>query len=242
MLSIPIFLDRIGHAVLLDPVQDLRSVHLAQHDLRGARARQHVRHAPAVAVEHGQRVQVHVAVAHPGVQPEHDRVDPQRAVALLDALGPRSGSARVVDDGRRVLVGAPALGLRAASVQLRVALGTEHDLVGHGRVLDDVGELGIDEQDARPAVLQDVVDLGRAQPEVDRHEDPAVAAHAVERDEQPSTVLREHGHALSEADPERVELGRLRAAELRELPMKFSSDFLMTIERKEIKYLNLDIR
>ena len=51
-------------AVLVDAAQDLGAVDLAQHDVPAAHAGDRVRHAPAVAVEHRQRVEVDVAVAH----------------------------------------------------------------------------------------------------------------------------------------------------------------------------------
>ena len=51
------------HAVLLDPAEDLGAVDLAQHHLRRPEPGHRVRHPPAVAVEHRQRVQVDVAVA-----------------------------------------------------------------------------------------------------------------------------------------------------------------------------------
>ena len=59
-----------GDAVLLDPAQDLGAVDLAQHDLRHAQAGHRERHAPAVGVEHRQRVQVDVAVGDAGVHPK----------------------------------------------------------------------------------------------------------------------------------------------------------------------------
>ena len=52
-----------GDAVLVDAPQDLGAVDLAQHDLGHAHGGERVGHAPAVAVEHRQRVQVDVAVA-----------------------------------------------------------------------------------------------------------------------------------------------------------------------------------
>ena len=52
----------------LDPAQDLGAVDLAQHDLLHAEAGHRERHAPAVGVEHRQRVQVDVAVGDAGVQ------------------------------------------------------------------------------------------------------------------------------------------------------------------------------
>jgi hypothetical protein len=54
--------------VLLDAAQDLGAVDLAQDVLGGAQAREREGHAPAVAVEHRQRVEVDVAVVDAGVQ------------------------------------------------------------------------------------------------------------------------------------------------------------------------------
>ena len=56
-------------AVLVDPTQDLGSVDLAQHDVLHAHADDGVEHPPAVAVEHRQRVEVHVPVVTPTCQP-----------------------------------------------------------------------------------------------------------------------------------------------------------------------------
>ena len=49
-------------AVVAHPPQDLGAVDLAQNDVAAAHAGDRVRHPPAVAVEHRQRVQEHVAV------------------------------------------------------------------------------------------------------------------------------------------------------------------------------------
>ena len=47
----------------VDAPQDLGAVDLAQHDVPAAHARDRVGHAPAVAMEHRERVEIHVAVA-----------------------------------------------------------------------------------------------------------------------------------------------------------------------------------
>ena len=114
------------HAVLLDPAQDLGAVDLAQHDVLRPQAGHRERHAPAVGVEHRQRVQVDVAVADPGVQAERHRVHPDVAVGDLHALRPGRGARGVVDGRRRVLVRLPRLRLRALE-RLEVVVLAEHE-------------------------------------------------------------------------------------------------------------------
>ena len=64
------------HALGVDAAQDVLAVDLADDDLPRAHGGERVRHAPAVAVEHGQRVQVDVAVGHAHVPAEGDGVEP----------------------------------------------------------------------------------------------------------------------------------------------------------------------
>ncbi len=114
----------------LDPAQDLGTVDLAQHDVLPAHAGDRVRHAPSVAVEHRQRVQVHVAVAHARLPAERRGVDPDVAVRHLHALRARGRAARVVDRRGRVFVGVrPRFGLDAEAVELVVGRGAEHEPV-----------------------------------------------------------------------------------------------------------------
>ena len=102
------------HAVPLDPPQDLGAVDLAQHDVRPAHPGDRVGHAPSVAVEHRERVEVHVAIGDAALPSERGRVDPDVAVRELHALGTRGRATRVVDGGGRVFVGlAPGLRFHA---------------------------------------------------------------------------------------------------------------------------------
>ena len=66
-------------------------------------------------------------------------------------------------------------------------------------------ELGVDEQDPGPGVLDDVPHLVGAQPEVDRHEDAPRAAHPEERDEHPRGVVRHDRDPVAHPDAELVE-------------------------------------
>ena len=200
-------------AVLAHAPQDLGAVDLAQHDVAAAHAGDRVRHAPAVAVEHRQRVQV----ARRGrstrrVPAEHGRVQPDVAVRELHTLRSRGRAARVVDRRGVVLVGVgPRLGLGTVAVQLRVGLRADHEPVLGVDAAQRVVELGIDEQHRRARVLDDVRDLLRVEPEVDRHEHAAAPAHAEERREQARRVVRHDRDALTAPDAERVEPGGLRA-------------------------------
>ena len=108
-------------AVPLDARQDLLAVDLAQHDVRAAHAGHRVGHPPAVAVEHRQRVQEHVAVAHAGVPAERGGVEPAVALGQLHALGPRRGARRVVHRAGGVLVGLPGPRRRARPAPARRA-------------------------------------------------------------------------------------------------------------------------
>jgi len=118
------------------------------------------------AMEHRQRVQVHVAIVHAGVKPEGRGVDPQVAMRELHAFGARSGClAGVVDGGGGVLVARPGYGRSRGFVQLARPTprrGIARRLQRHAR--ERLGKLGVDEQERCAGVRHDVLDLGRAQP------------------------------------------------------------------------------
>ena len=97
----------------LDPAEDLGAVDLAERHLGHAHGRRGPRHAPAVGMEHRQRVEVDVTVRHADVPAEDGGVDPAVAVGELDPLRPGGGPRRVVDGGRGPLVGRPRLRLGA---------------------------------------------------------------------------------------------------------------------------------
>ncbi len=172
----------------------------------------HERPAPAVGVEHRQRVQVDVAVADPGVQAEGDRVGPDVAVGDLHPLGSCRGPRRVVDRRGRALVVLPGLRLDALGVHVRVVADGEHVLAGD--VLEDLGQLGVDVEHPRARVLDDVADLLDGEPEVDRHQHPPVTRDPEERGEQACAVVRDVGDPVAEPDPELVQLGGLRPGQL----------------------------
>ena len=74
----------------------------------------------------------------------------------LHALGPGRRARRVVDGRRRRLVGVPRVRLDARAQQRLVGLVADHDAALARHVGERLVELGIDEQDAGTAVLDDV--------------------------------------------------------------------------------------
>ena len=81
--------------------------------------------------------------------------------------------------------------------------------VGH-----EVRVLGVDEQDGRARVLDDVAHLVAVQPEVDRHQHAAERRDAVQRDEEARRVRRHDRHPVAGREAELVERDR-EAAGLR---------------------------
>jgi hypothetical protein len=219
--------DRVGHggrpagergAVLVHPAQYLGAVHAPNDHQARAHRRQRVGDAPSVAVEERQALQVHVAGADPEVPAEARRVQPEGAVGELNALGPGGGARGVIDRGRGVLVGLPGVGLLVGpGEQGGVPHAVEEDPVRRPHPGEGVLQLGVDEQHLGAAVRHDVADLVGVQPEVDRHEHAAVAAHAVEGDHEASRVRAHDRHAGAVGHAEAIELAGHAAGAAREL-------------------------
>ena len=202
----------------LDPAQDLGAVDLAQDDLRHPHARHGERHSPAVAMKHREGVDVDVAIADPGVQAEGHGIDPDIAVSRLDTLGARGGAGRVVDGRRGVLVGLlPRHRLTARTQQAVVVIGTEYEPVGRLQITQLLVMLRVDDQHRGAAVADDVLDLRLLQPEVDRHEDPAVGSDSEEQLEHPGAVLTDDGDPLAAPDAQLVQTRSHSPATLGEL-------------------------
>ena len=79
-------------------------------------------------------------------------------------------------------------------------------------------ELGIDEEHRRTGLLDDVAHLVGVEPEVDRHDDAAVAGHREQGDEEAGAVLRDDRHPLAGTDAEGVEAGGHGPGVLGDLP------------------------
>ena len=196
-----------GDAVLVDAAQDLGTVDLAQHHLAAAHPGDRVQHAPPVAVELGERVQVDVAIVDPHVPAERRGVDPDVPVRQLDALRAGRRARRVVDRGGRRLVGFPRSWFHPEAEQDVVGLRSDDPAVLARHARQRIVELRVDEEDASAAVTDDVADLLGDEPEVDRDEDAARPRDAEQRCDQSSGVVADDRDPLADADAELVEAG-----------------------------------
>ena len=183
--------------------QTTRRVDLPQADVRRADGGHRPGEAPAVAVEHRQRPEVDRARVEPRVVRLGERVQVRAAVRVHHALRPAGRAARVVDRDRVVLRLEPVLGLavrRAGEELLVVAASpqtrTRSTAAPSGtRCASD----GSTTSEPRARVLEDVADLVRHQPRVDRdqHARPATgtpkcassSSVAVRRQERDPVVL-----------------------------------------------------
>jgi hypothetical protein len=194
------------HPVLLDATEDLGAVDLAEDDVLPAHGGHDVGHAPAIAVEHRERVEVDVAVAHEGVPAEDGGVEPQVPVGHLDALGACGGAARVVDRGGRTLVGGPWAGFDAFDEQaVRLLAGDQAP--AHLHVSERRHQLRVHEEHLCTRVVDDVLDLFGVEAEVDRHADAPVGTGAEQEYEHPCGVVRHDRHPCAEVEAKAVEPG-----------------------------------
>ena len=216
--------DALGHEQLPDALRlDLADAHVPAAD--GGHA---PRQAPAVAVEHRQRPQVHGARVHAGLKRDAERAQVRAAVRVDRALRPARGARGVVDRDRVVLVPVPdADRLRhAAGQEVLVGIagrsGVLHDDDG-GVGVEQVHQLRVGDHDARAAVGEDVVDFDGAQARVDRDQDGARGRHAEVRLEDRRGVGAQHGDAVAALHARSAQRGRESSRALRELRVRVAA-------------------
>ena len=197
---------------LPDPVGPDRSqAHVAPADRGDAPGR-----APAVAVEHRQRPEVHGARAVLRVDHLAQRVEVGAAVGVDDALGPAGRARGVVDRDRvQLVLHRPRQRVvRAALEQVGVGrprLVAARPLIGHG---DDLAhrrepvrdrverrpQLLVDHEQLRAGVVADVGDFLRGEAGVDRDEHRAGERHGEVRHQQLDGVHAQVRHAIAGLD------------------------------------------
>ena len=216
----------VGHALRVDQFPGALGVdrahgHVARRD-RGDGPGE----APAVAVEHRQRPQIHRLSGQAGVDDLAERVQVGAAVGVLHPLGPAGGAGGVVDRDRLLLVLQPARRpLRRRTGQhllVRIAGVAGVRAADHG----DAGQLqrrgqrlqaGIEQQVAGAAVLEDVADLGAGQAVVDRDQDPARGRHAEMGLQHRRRVEQQRSDPVTLAQPRRPQRVGQPPGALREL-------------------------
>jgi hypothetical protein len=89
----------------------------------------------------------------------------------------------------------------------------QHEPVLSRDVGEGLGQLGVDEQDPRAGVLDDVAHLVGAEPEVHRHQDAPEPTHPEEGREQPRAVVADDGYPVADPDAQLIEPRRLPSGE-----------------------------
>jgi len=202
----------VGHALGVDQLPGELGVHRAHGHM--TRRGDGPREAPAVAVEHRQRPQVHRIGAQPGVDHFAQRVQVGAAVGVLHPLWPARGAGGVVDRDRLLLVLQPARrpGRRHAGQQLLVGIAgadgvraADHGDASQVQRRGQFLQAGVEQQVACAAVLEDVTDLGAGQAVVDRDQNPARRRHTEMGLKHRRRVEQQRRNAISLAKPGRPE-------------------------------------
>ena len=157
----------VGDSVLGDAAQDFGAVNLAEHHLGRTRAEEGEGHSPAVAVEHGEGVEVYIVIAHACRPAECNGVEPDVAVGHLHAFGTAGGAGGVVDSGSGVFVGLPRAGIGRGGEEGLVAFGAEGEAMRAFDVGESVGQFRVYEKNGSAGVLHDVADFFLLEAEVD---------------------------------------------------------------------------
>ena len=211
----------VGDALLVDQAPDGVVAHRPQAHLHPAAGDDRPRVAPAVAVEHRQRPEVHRVLPVAGGQVLAQAVEVGAAVRVHHALGRPGGARGVVDRDRRVLVlDGPRQGLvRAAREEVGVgdAGETRGDRLGvvvpdhlvHGQAVEDrrdrARQRGVDHDQARSRVGADRQHLLRREAAVDGHQHAAGERHGEMGHQQCRRVVAEVRHAVAGGDARGLE-------------------------------------
>ena len=184
----------VGDPLLPQQSPDLSRLDPAQADVGGPGRRHRPREAPAVAVEHRQRPQVHRRRGQAGVPDHRQRLQVGAAVVVHHALRPAGGAGGVVHRQQRPLVVRRARP-RPGGGQRVLVLGPGPDPLDRQlsrRRLDQLVEVRVVHEHGGPAVLEDVPHLAGRQPGVHRDQRDAGPGHPEVGLQQHVRVRRQH--------------------------------------------------
>ena len=215
--------------VALDEGHQGARVELAQDHVATADHRQEVRRPPAVDMEQRDDVEDDVVLGEAEADLGGKAVQVQLAMGHRHALGQAGRAARVEELGHRVLVDVGVTRVRRAGGEeglvlvvgdaARLAVEDDDDRPRRQPrqdLLDERHEVAVDEDDLRRRMAEDVLDLVRRQPDVDRVEDGPGLDHAVVRLEQVVGVEGDERDAIAARDPELDERVRQPVGPVRE--------------------------
>ncbi len=245
---------KVGHAMLADQPEDQRRLHFSEAHAGARHQRKGPGKAPAIAVEHGQRPQVHRKVRHGPGDDVADRIDVGTAVVQDDSLG-IAGRTRGVVERDRVpfVVGQAPLEIRIAGGEKVVVFDLAQQLAAAGQIVVDVdhqrpllqhverfghgaGQLAVGEQHLGLAMLQHERDRGRIEPRVECVDYGAGHRDAVVRLEHGRYVRRHDGHRITRPDPPALQRRGQAAAAQVSFPPSVS---MMTVDHGEAVRVDL---
>ena len=115
--------------MLFNASKNFGTINFAQNDVASTHAGDAVDHAPAVAMELWQRVQVNITIIDAHLPTESCCDQPQVTMRELHALRSCRGATRVVDGCGGIFIRSPRLGFDTKAHQNYVGLGTDDEFV-----------------------------------------------------------------------------------------------------------------
>lgn len=207
------------HAVTLDGVEDGGGLHPPQAHAGAGQRRHGPGKAPSIAMEHGQRPQIHRMWRHAARQHIAHRIEIRAAMVIQHALGVAGGARGVVEAdvlpfiGGRFPVRIGGLGGQPSfvlGIAQRAVIPGELPIFDAHRARRRVEQgqhvthllavLAVEQQHRRAAVRQDESQRGRIQPRVERIEHRARHRHAEVRLVQRRRIRRQHRHHVAAFD------------------------------------------
>ena len=204
-----------SHVVALDEIEQGARLEAAEHDVLAADHGQEVGRAPAVDVEQRDHVQDDIVLGEAQPELRVQAVQVELPVGHRHALGQSGRAARVEQLGHGVLVDVRGqrFGRGGRQERLVFELGhaarlpfDDHEARPAAELrcdlLEERGEVALEEDDLRAGVVEDVGDLVGCQADVDRVEHGARLDDAVVRLQQLVGVVGQERHPLARLDAE----------------------------------------
>ena len=201
----------------------------------GGRYRPHER--PAVGVKHREGPEITLVRRHVHVHERSDGIHVSITVRDHHAFGPGRRAARVIDRQEIVLVDRHASKVRRGGrderfvIEPTVARVLECDKTFHGRQLradavDGIQQVAVHADDPRAAMIEDVLEIGRRQAVVDRHEDGADLRYGVKRFELRVRVRSDIRDAIAFTNAESLQYRSEAVAAIEELLVRQARAFV----------------
>ena len=204
------------HALRFDQAENFLGIETLDHDVLSAQQSKEMRHAPAIGVEERDGVEFDVSIFHLERQADVQSVKVHISVGEHHALGIGAGAAGIEKLGQSVFVDRGDVGAircRCIEKSFVVASGQpgrfgiaiqlvncfyRGNIVSKG--IGQAQKLLFHEKDGRPGIIQNVTQLARGEPDVQRQQNGAGLQNAVIRFQQAVTIAAEKCHSITGLD------------------------------------------